>query len=73
MLLTLVLVTAAVFPSLILSLALGSIDRPWLPSPTLGPEAPSEPRAVVRGPRSPWLAPSEPRRTAEHDELRWVC
>ena len=50
MLLTLVLVTAAVFPSLILSLALGSIDRPWLPSPSLGPEAPHEPRAVVRGP-----------------------
>ena len=52
MLLTLVLLTAAVAPSLLLSLALGGADRPWLPSPNLR-SAPPCGRPVVRGPRSP--------------------
>lgn len=71
MLLTLVLLTAAVAPSLLLSLVLSGADRPWIPSPSLR-SAPPCGRPVVRGPRSPWLPQAPPEGSTALDELRWV-
>lgn len=71
MLLTLVLLTAAVAPSLLLSLALGAADHPWLPGPTLRSSGPLG-RPTVRGPRSPRIAPARRDGADALEELRWV-
>ncbi|MBL6720720.1 MAG: hypothetical protein ISQ08_04845 [Planctomycetes bacterium] len=71
MLLTLVLLTAAVAPSLLLGLALGAVDRPWLTGPSLR-SSDSLGRPMARGPRSPWSTPARQAGTDPLEELRWV-